>query len=160
MAGRERKVIVLLGEFGEFLMTAETVRRRFDRLLPALDAFEQRALDILKGLFRDRIPTLTDPVEDSPRLGLLFCFKTEKSILHGDVLVFRVEPHGLPELVARGLSLAGFQIGIGQVLADVRPSGGDVYRFEKQGNGAVVVFCAERLVGRRQGLIGGVRWLG
>ena len=86
------------------------------------------------------LPVLRQAVEDAARLGLLFGFVAEEGVLQGGGGIGRVEPHGLAKLVAGQFGLADLEVGVGQVLADVRRVAGGG---EKGGDRDIVVAGAQ-----------------
>ena len=102
------------------------------------------------------LPVSPDPVENAPRLGLLFGLVAQEGVLQGGSGIGRIEPHGLAELVARQRRLADLEIGVGQVLADVRALRRRLDSGEKRGHRDIVIARAQsgvRAIRRLEGRI-------
>jgi hypothetical protein len=69
------------------------------------------------------------------------------------VEIGRVEPHGLAELFAGGVAIAGFQERVGEVLADIGTGGGDDRRFSEVLDRGVVIVGAQGFKGFGQGRV-------
>ncbi len=80
MSGGELQLIALFGQRCHLLVRAEVIRRLFQRLQPACDAFRQRPVDVLERLLGGGVARLPDSIEDAPRHSLLLGFVTEKRI--------------------------------------------------------------------------------
>ena len=150
----------LLGQGGEFEVRAEVIAAEFDGLLPARDAGGQRVVDVVEGAFGGGVAVAAQAVEDAARFGLLASFVAEEGVLEGGGGVLGVEAHGFAELVAGQFGLAGFEVGVGEIFADVGARGGGGSGGEEGGDGDVVVVGAQGGVGAFQLLEGRVLWLG
>ncbi len=164
MFGGQIELIALLGQGGQFLVRAEIVGRYLERLLPARDACGERPVDILKGLFggvlQGRLAGFADPIEDAARLGLLLGFIAQERVFERHVLIGGIEAHGFAELIARSFVFSDLQQRVGQILADGGAVRGERNGLAKAGDGLVVAFVTQRLVGTFERLIGGIRAAG
>ena len=119
-------------------MAAEIIGRYGERLLPALDAFAQRAVYILKRLGGGGV-RFSIAIENAAGGDFLVGFVTQEGVFESYLVVAGIEAHGGGELVARGGGLADFQQRVGQVLTyrrAVRREGDGAF---EAGDGAVVV---------------------
>ncbi len=69
------------------------------------------------------------------------------------MLVCRIEPHGLAELVARGFVVADFEQRVRQIFADGRAVGRERDGFAESGDGLIVMFLPKRVIGLIERLI-------
>jgi len=161
--GRKRQFVALLGEARELFMGAEIIGRQLQRLGPSGDAFAQRTIDIFEGdaCYRSRglISRFADAVENAARDGLLPGFIAKERVFEGDVVVARIEPHGLGKLVARGFVFADFEERVSQIFAHSRTVRRNFDGFLERGNGAVVVFGFQSCVSPFERSISGIRRL-
>src|SRR5262249_43282681 len=84
-------------------------------------------------------------------------FVAEEGIFEREVLVGGIEPHRFGELIAGGLGFTDFQERVGKIGSDISPIGGERDRLVEGGDGAVVIFGAERTVSFIEKAIG---WVG
>src|SRR5579862_5875185 len=151
MLGGKGQLIALLGQFGEFIVSAEVSGIHLEGFRPAFDAGAEGGIDILERLFggsgRGRIAGFTDSVENAAGFGLFFGLEAKEGILEGDMGIGMVEAHGLAELVAGGLGLADFEQGVGKVLTNGGSSRGSGDGLVEEGDSLVVILGAKKLIG-------------
>ncbi len=145
MLGGEREFVALLGQPRQFAVAAEVVGRKRQRLLPALDAFAQRAIDIFKRLRGGRA-RLAIAVEDAPRRHFLMSFVAQERVFERHLIVARVEAHGRGKLIARGGGFAYLEKRVGEIFADRRTVRREGDGALKAGDGAVVFLGLQGLI--------------
>jgi len=97
----------------------------------------------MEGALRGRVPGAPQPVEDAPRLGLLFALVAQKSVFECGGGIGRIQPQRLAKLLARESGLADLQVGVRQVLAEIRPGRSGLHRGQKGGHGDIVIARVE-----------------
>ncbi len=155
VGGGAVEVAAFLGEDGEFFVGGEVVGVGLDGPLPASDALGERGVDVVEGLLGGGagggVAVLTDTVEGAAGFGFAPGFVAEVGVLEGGGEVAGIGAKDFSELIARGLGVAGFEEGVGEVLADRGLVGRVAEGLLEGGDGAIVVAHFERVVGGSQG---------
>ena len=150
--GCQIELIALFGKLGQFVKRTEGGSGGRENTLPPLDPGGQRRIDILEcprccGA-RDRVGGIADAREDAAGFGftgrgVVAGLKAEEGVFEGEMQIRRFELHGLAELLAGGLAVAGLQQGVGEVFADVGTVWRECCGFLEEGDGGVVIVNAQ-----------------